>query len=43
LPKLQPGTYQNMEEKALNFDEKALERGSFGGMTEIFPNLFSKK
>ena len=43
LPKLQPGTYQNMEEKALNFGEKALERGSFGGMTEIFPNLFSKK
>lgn len=43
LPKLQPGTYQNMEEKALNFGEKALFPGSLEEMTEFFPNLFSKK
>lgn len=43
MPKLQAGTYQNMEEKALNFGRKSPIPGKFGRNDRILPESFFKK
>lgn len=43
LPKAQMDSRQNIAETGKNFGKKAMFRRSFGEMTEILSNLFSKK